>query len=331
MRLSIPKKLIIASLPTPIHQLERIFPKRNDRPNIWIKRDDDTGGVISGNKVRKLEFVVQEAMRLGADTLITCGGIQSNHCRATAAVARRVGMDVVLFLRGEKPQRAEGNYFLDSVLGSEIHFITPEQYDSRDELMETHASLLEKNGKRPHIIAEGASMPMGCWGYIGASAEIKEAEQELGVKFDALVYATGSGGTAAGLELGARMFGLEAKPWAVNVCDDEAYFREKIHSLIEQTSDRFELAVSIEKEEIGIIDGYVGRGYALSRPEELDLILDVARKEGVILDPAYTGKAFFGLVNEIERGRFDSAKNILFIHTGGVFGLFPKVDEIPLD
>jgi D-cysteine desulfhydrase len=171
-------------------------------------------------------------------------------------------------------------------------------------------------------------MPMGVWGYLHACKEIKEAQKELGVVFDAIVCAAGSGGTSAGLELGKRLFDLEAKIWAVNVCDDEDYFRKQIHKLSIQTIERFDLPTSLKPDEIGIIDGYVGRGYALSRPEELDFILKVAKKEGIILDPAYTGKAFFGLYNELKKGRFENAKNILFIHTGGIYGLFPKADEI---
>ncbi len=330
MSVKLPKRLDIAQLPTPVAHLERASGTWGNDKQIWIKRDDDTGGLITGNKVRKLAYVVREALDAGADTLITCGGLQSNHCRATAAVARRYGLDVVLLLRGTEPERPEGNYFLDRVLGAEIRLITPEQYREHDALMGQVAEELSAAGKRPYVIAEGASMAMGVWGYIEACQEIAAAEREHGVKFDAIVNAAGSGGTSAGLELGRRLFDLKAKVWAVNVCDDEAYFRPLIHRLVTETSDRFGLSVSVDPEEIGIIDGYVGRGYALSQPEELDLITRLARAEGVILDPAYTGKAFFGLVNEIKTDRFAGAHHILFILTGGLFGLFPKAAEMQL-
>ena len=326
--ITFPKKLDIAQLPTPIHLLEGTSAAWGGEHNIWIKRDDDTGGLVSGNKIRKLEFVVREALDLGADTLITCGGLQSNHCRATAAVARRCGLDVTLLLRGTAPHRPEGNYFLDRILGADIRFITPEQYERHDILMEEVAAELRENGSSPYVVAEGASMPMGAWGYIHACEEIAAAETDLGVRFDAIVSAAGSGGTSAGLELGKRLFNLEAKLWAVNVCDDEAYFRRTIHRLADETIRRFELPCTVAPEDIGIIDGYVGRGYALSRPEELLFITEMARREGIILDPAYTAKALFGLCNELKTPRFDNAENILFIHTGGIFGLFPKASEI---
>lgn len=326
-----PPRLNLAQLPTPIHKLGRLTKELGDGPTIWIKRDDDTGSVLSGNKVRKLAFVVSEALNLGADTLITCGGLQSNHCRATAAVAKRMGLDVTLFLRGRAPERPDGNYFLNKILGANILHITADDYKRRDEIMASHANELRSRGKNPFVIAEGASMAMGVWGYIHACEEIAIAQKELGLKLDHIVCATGSGGTSAGLELGCRLFRLKAKPWAVNVCDDEQYFRKQISGLISKTIERFDLEVSVEPNDIGIIDGYVGRGYAMSTPQELEFIRKVASQEGIILDPAYTGKALYGLVNELESGRFDNKENILFIHTGGIFGLFPKIDEVSFD
>ena len=173
-------------------------------------------------------------------------------------------------------------------------------------------------------------MATGTWGYIEACREVSEAERTLGITFDAIVHAVGSGGTSAGLELGARLFGLSAKIWGINVCDNAAYFRDLIHRIASEAIERFDLPVTLAAEEIGIIDGYVGRGYALSSPEELQAIVEVARREGLVLDPVYSGKAFFALAREIHGSHLAGARNVLFIHTGGIYGLFPKAEELPL-
>ncbi len=323
-----PSRLSVAQLPTPISLLERTTAAWGG-PRVWVKRDDDTGGVLSGNKVRKLAYVVQEAIDQGADTLITCGGLQSNHCRATAALARRFGLEVFLCLRGAEPRLAQGNYLLDRLLGAEVRFITPEEYRARDQVMRRVAQEVRARGRRPYVIAEGASMAQGVWGYIEACQEIALAQEELGVVFDAIVHAVGSGGTSAGMELGARLFSLRGKIWGVNVCDGEAYFRPLIHRLAQEAIDRFRLPVRFSAEEIGIIDGYVGRGYGQNRPEEWAVILEAGGREGLILDPVYTGKAFYALSREVQGGRLAGAREVIFLHTGGVYELFPKAEEIP--
>lgn len=327
--IELPARLDLAQLPTAVMRLDRTSAAWGG-PRLWIKRDDDTGGVITGNKIRKLQYVVREALDQGAETLITCGGIQSNHCRATAAVGRRLGLDVVLFLRGSEPDRVEGNYLLDRVLGADVRLITANQYERVDSLMAEIVDQHDRQGRKAFAIPEGASMATGAWGYIEACAEIAAAQSELGVKFDAIVAAVGSGGTAAGLEIGARLFGLSAKVWGINVCDDEAYFREKIHRIASETIQKYGLGLTLDPEDIGIIDGYVGRGYAQSTNEELQHLVEFARREGIVLDPVYTGKALYGLSQEIKGPRFEDAQNVLFIHTGGVFGLFPKHAELPL-
>lgn len=324
-----PPRLDLAALPTSVVRLDRTSQAWGG-PRLWIKRDDDTGGVLTGNKIRKLQYVVKEAMDEGAEVLITCGGLQSNHCRATAAVGRRLGMHVILCLRGEPPPRLEGNFLLDKVLGAEIRYLTPEEYEDNQAIMKKIADQYDRQGKRACVIAEGASMATGAWGYIEACAEIAAAESYTGTKFDAIVAPIGSGGTAAGLELGARLFGLEAKVWGVNVCDDEDYFRRRIHAIACDTILKYGLDVVLRADDIGIIDGYVGSGYAKSRPDELALLVEFARREGIVLDPVYTGKALYGLRKEWTGPRFAEAKNVLFIHTGGVFGLFPKADELEL-
>lgn len=324
--INIPARIEIANLPTKIEKLERLS-KKLGGPNIFIKRDDQTGTEISGNKVRKLEFAVKEAMDKGCNLLITCGGIQSNHARATAAVAAKLGLSSYLVLRSNGEEEIEGNYFLDKVLGAKIKFITPEEYkEKRMEIMEAIKEEMSKEGYKPYIIPEGASNGIGTFGYFKAMEEIMQQEKEMGIKFDAVVIAVGSGGTYGGLFLANKIMDHGAKIYGVNVCDDEEYFKNQIEKVINESLHYIDHDIKFTKDEINILDGYVGRGYALSQPEEIEFIYELARLEGTILDPVYTGKAMYGLVNEIKKGTFSNHNNILFIHTGGLYGLFPKKD-----
>jgi D-cysteine desulfhydrase len=316
-----PPRLDVARLPTPIARLP-LLSEAWGGPAIWVKRDDQTDGVLTGNKIRKLQYVVREALDRGCDTLVTCGGIQSNHCRTTAALARQVGLQPVLLLRGEPPELPTGNHLLDLLLGAEIRWIDADGYRAHDAVMQEIAHELASKGRRPYVIAEGCSMPTGCWGYIEAAEEIAQAERDLGVRFDAIVHAVGSGGTSAGLEIGLRMFDLRTRLWGVPVCDDGEHFREVVANLCQETIERFALPLSLASEDLRFIDGYVGEGYGRSRPEERTTILEVARTEGLLLDPVYSGKAMHALRHELAGGCLSSAKNVLFIHTGGVFGLF---------
>lgn len=322
--IKIPDRISLANLPTKIEKLRKLS-RELGGPDIYIKRDDQTGTEFSGNKIRKLEFSVKEAMDKSCDCLITCGGIQSNHCRAVAAVAARFGMKSCLLLRGEEDTEADGNLFLDKLLGADICFITPEDYRYRRmEIMEQIKADMEKKGARPYIIPEGASNGIGMFGYYKAMEEIADQEKEMGLKFDAIVIAVGSGGTYSGLFLGNKVLGRDTKIYGVNVCDDEKYFVDRISEILSEGMDYLGTDIGFSREEIHIIDGYVGRGYALSTPEELNFIYALSKAEGLILDPVYTGKAMYGLTEEIKKGRFKDCRNILFIHTGGLFGLFPQ-------
>lgn len=322
--ITIPEKLNIANLPTKIEKLERLS-KLLKGPNIYIKRDDLTGSEVSGNKIRKLEFSVKEALEKKCDTLITCGGIQSNHCRATAAVATKLGLKSYLILRGSEETKYDGNLFLNKLLGAEIIFISAEDYKLRRvEIMENLKSNLENKGLKPYIIPEGASNGIGSFGYYNTMKEIIVQENALGIKFNSIVLSLGSGGTHAGLLLAKKIFNHPSKIYGVNVCDNEEYFKNRIDEIIKDSMNYLEVNINIDKDDINIIDGYVGKGYALSTKEELEFISKLAKLEGIILDPVYTGKGMFGLVNEIQKGRFNKEDNILFIHTGGLFGLFPQ-------
>lgn len=322
-------KINIANLPTKIEKLEKISAELG--VNIFFKRDDQTGSEVSGNKVRKLEYSIKEAIDQGCDTLITCGGIQSNHARSTAAAAIKAGLSSVLVLRTNEEPEVDGNYFVDKLLGADIRFITSDEYsNSRQEIMENIVKELEKDGRKGYIIPEGASNGVGSLGYINFVKEVLEFEEKSDTKFDTIVVAVGSGGTYAGIHMGNDIY-LDGKRRVVgfNVCDTAEFFKEKVKEIIQESKEYLNEKdlEKVNSENLDIIDGYVGDGYALSTQEELNFIWDLAKKEGVILDPVYTGKAMFGLHNEIKKGSFKNSKNILFVHTGGLFGLFPKKNQ----
>jgi D-cysteine desulfhydrase len=323
MEFHYPPSLHLANTPTPIQKLERLSAAWGG-PEIFIKRDDLTGCVLSGNKIRKLEFSVAEALERGADTLITCGGIQSNHARATAFVAAMRGMKCLLLLRGSADAAPEGNVLLDRLAGADIRFITPEAYQEVDAVMAGVARELEGKGRKPYIIPEGASNEIGYFGYIRASEELGGQLQQLNVDMDFVVTAVGSGGTLGGLELGRKIFGTRPKPVGINVCDTAEHFRKRIGKVLQNMILQNHWPFEIGGEDLSIIDGYVGEGYALSRREELELIAEAARLEGIVMDPVYTGKALFGLRDQIQKGRFTRSHKVLFVHTGGVFGLFAQ-------
>ena len=305
-------------------------------PRFWIKRDDQTGAEIMGNKVRKLEYLMADAQAEGATHVITCGGEQSNHARATAFAAAQLGMRSVLLLRTEDPARPPaptGNILLDRLVGAELVWITRPAWRERNRLMAEAAERVRAGGGRPYVIPEGGSNALGSWGYIRAMHEL--ADDLRGIASPdhpvTVIYACGSGGTGAGLVLGAKLLGLARRGIrvaGVNVCDDRAYFLAAIDRICREAEDRWQLGANVTEADIDIVDGHVGLGYAKSRPEELATIRDVCRSDGVVLDPVYTGKAFHGVVTELRRdpGRFGSA--VAFVHTGGMFGLFASPETV---
>jgi D-cysteine desulfhydrase len=331
-KISYPPRLDLANTPTPLKPLKRLGKKLG--VELYIKRDDLTGAGLSGNKIRKLEFVLADALDCGADTVLTCGGAQSNHARATAIAAAMLGLRSHLILRTPDPSDLpplEGNILLDRLVGSKIVWITPGEYKRRDEIFEREAAALRKSGRKPYIIPEGASNALGAWGYIRATEELANDLANLPDNTDwptTIINATGSGGTSAGLILGTHMLGLNTRVVSINVCDDRDYFVKVIGEICENAIANYQIDLPFSRErDIEIIDGYVGRGYALSRPEELALLRDVARTEGIFLDPVYTGKAFFGMTQELSRDPNRFGDRIVFMHTGGIFGLFPKANE----
>lgn len=321
-----PDRIKRARLPTPVEPAKKLSHKLG--VELLVKRDDLTGSSLSGNKIRKLEFLFAEAAAQGADTVITCGGEQSNHCRATAIAAAELGLRSYLLLRTENPKEPpapEANILLDRLVGAEIRWVTREEYKRRVQLFTEVQGQLLAQGRKAYVIPEGGSNAVGAWGYVGC---VEELAAELGKEPLTLVYAAGSGGTGAGLILGIKLLGLPWRAVGVNVCDDKAYFVEAIGEIVEAAIKKWLLPIAFERGEIEIVDGYVGVGYARSRPEELQTIRDVARADGFILDPVYTGKAFHGMSKELERDKSAFGPRICFVHTGGIYGLFPKAKEL---
>jgi D-cysteine desulfhydrase len=319
--------LLLAHRPTPLVPLSRLGAELGI--TLWAKRDDATGGAEAGNKIRKLERLVADALAQGADTLVTCGGLQSNHARATAIVAARLGLGAVLVLRDPRltaagrlvpddPEALSGNVLLDRMVGAEIRLITAADYGRRDAIMAEVADELRAVGRRPYVIPEGGSNGLGALGYVDAMAEIRTQIAALGeAPFDVVVHACGSGGTAAGCALGGE--GVAGSVVAMAVCDDAPTFVTRIETILAE-------ARAIEPHHrpvpFRVDDGAKGPRYAESTVEQRALMVEVARKTGLILDPVYTGKAFLGLVRAARAG--DLGSRVLFLHTGGLPGLMAQ-------
>ncbi|MBD3649652.1 MAG: D-cysteine desulfhydrase family protein [Pseudomonadales bacterium] len=319
-------RLELARLPTPLVPLERLSAML-DGPTIWLKRDDMTDTSASGNKLRKLEFSVARALDEGATMLITCGGVQSNHCRATAIVAASLGLGCHLILRGSETSPADGNLLLDRLAGANISWVNHTQYEELDAIYEDLEAQYRQAGEVPFSIPVGASDETGLWGYIEAARELRDDFERLDIDPGYIVSATGSGGTLGGLIIGRERYGLDATIVGFNVCDDEQWFQQKIRGDLDHWKARYQETIDVGKLSINIIDGYVGPGYGRAEPGVFKTIKWVARTEGVFLDPVYTGKAFDALLQELEKGRFRDTRDIVFLHTGGIFGLFPMKEQ----
>lgn len=324
MALVYPRKIDLAQTPTPLQYLERASQKWGRGHRLWVKRDDLTGCTLSGNKVRKLEFIAAHAIDNGYDTLLTCGGVQSNHCRATALAGAQLGLAVHLLLRGEEPAELEGNLLLGHLAGATVNCY-PSRYFVKEieALFRQWQEYYAAQGRKAMVVPTGGSDGIGAWGYIAACAELASDFSAAGIEQAHIVTATGSGGTQTGLTLGVALHQLPATVWGVNVCDDAQYFIDKVAS---DTADWQRLypdapAVAIEPR---VLDGYVGEGYAIASQEIFELIAELSRLEGLVLDPVYTGKAFAGMLAEISSGRFEGCRDIVFVHTGGIFGVFPQ-------
>lgn len=321
-----PHRVELANTPTPLMHLARTSAELG--VEFRIKRDDMTGAELSGNKIRKLEFLIADAIESGCDTVITGGGKQSNHCRATALAAARMGLSSVVCLRVDeksKPPASQGNILLNRLAGAEIVWIDHEDWSRQAEVYQAQAQRVRANGGTPYIIPEGGSNEIGTWGYIRCAEELAGQLASLPPARTTVVYACGSGGTGAGLILGAKLYDfakLGVRVAGINVCDDAEYFQNRIAGICEKFAERYPGVATASHSDIQIIDGYVGAGYAKSQPEELACLRAMAKREAVILDPVYTGKAFYGITQELAKNPGCFGERVVFVHTGGIFGLF---------
>jgi D-cysteine desulfhydrase len=318
-----PRKIRLAHLPTPIEQYARL------RPGLWVKRDDLTGCELSGNKVRKLEYLAADALEQGADTLVTAGDVQSNHARATAVVAARLGLRSLLVLEGsaDAAEWSLGNAFLDRFMGAEIDWQSQE--GTLPARLAAGAERTRQEGHRPYVIPVGGSNELGLWGYIDAAREAKEQCDALGLQIDRVVCVTGSCGTHVGLLLGMKLAGWSARLTGIGISSTAEKKTIWARALLNQTLGRYRFDVPIEPDELEIYD-YTGAGYAKSRPEELACIAEAARRAGLILDPVYTGKAYYGLMDLAKRGVVRDGETVLFFHTGGLLGLLAKAHQFSI-
>lgn len=324
-----PPRLRLSRIPTPIEMLQSLPPGVAEAEvQIFVKRDDLTGCDLTGNKVRKLDFFLADALAQDCDTVVTCGAASSNHCRATALGAARLGLRCHLLLRGTKPATPDGNLFLSLLAGAEAEYITPEQYADRDRLLAEMADHLESRGRKPYVIPEGGSTPLGCFGYINCAREIAYQSERLGYEFTHVACATGSGGTQAGLILGTRAYLPDVQVVGFNVSQSAAAFTTRIRGLVDLWLRDFPSDLTVADEDIVVVDGYTGTAGRQDTHEELALIRYMARAHGLLLDPVYTAKAFRGLCEEVRRGRFRPGSRVLFIHTGGMLELFTHRVEL---
>ena len=310
-----------AQLPTPIYKLEGV--SRRFGKNIYIKRDDMTGVALGGNKVRKLEFLLADAKEKGVDVVLTAGGPQSNHAMLTAACAGKLGMEAILVLK-KRGELSGGNLILDDIFGAKVRFVDTDSYDDVYAEMERLMEELRGQGRTPYFIPVGGSVPLGCLGYVNCVREIVGQMEDTGVRFDSIVSATGSGGTYAGLTYGAKLYSPGTRSVGIGVCDDP--FADIAYDLMRGVRELMESDVPVEREDIHI-EYEIGPGYAIPSREGCDAVRLLAREEGILVDPVYTGKALAGFFRLLEEGYFGEDEDILFVHTGGAGALF-AVDMI---
>jgi len=316
----------IAVLPTPLQHAPRLTAALGG-PQIYIKRDDLTGLALGGNKTRKLEYLVADAKAKGATHLITLGGEQSNHVRQTAAAARLAGMQAVLILASPVPEpEVQGNLLLDVLLGAKYHVI--ESMTERDEAIATISEEISSKGGVPYVIPVGGSNAIGALGYVSAMLELSYQLWEQGVSPTAMYFGSGSGGTQGGIELGARLFGLDFDLRGVMVSPDIDAKRAQMGKILDETAELLGVKNPVDVAEVTLLDNYLGAGYGIPTEGGLEAIELLARTEGILLDTVYTAKAFSALVDEVRKGRYSADDTIVFLHTGGSPALFAKVPDL---
>jgi D-cysteine desulfhydrase family pyridoxal phosphate-dependent enzyme len=312
-----PPALPLAPYVTPVEELSRLRHALGGGPRLLVKRDDAIPFAFGGNKVRKLRLVGADAVAAGADTLITAGGLQSNHARVTAATAATLGMHCVLVLNGRAPAHATGNTLLDGLLGAQIEYV--ERREDRAATMESIADRLRRSGRRPYVIPIGASNPLGATAFAQAVDELKEQ----GIEPQTIVHSTSSGGTQAGLIAGTLRAGLSTRIVGISADSSSQELAADIRAILRGMSTLVGVSEHrLEGAPIEIDDRFVGEGYGMATPESIEALELAARQEALFLDSTYTAKAMAGLIALIRNKAFSGAETVLFWHTGGQVGLF---------
>lgn len=314
-------RIHFANLPTPLEPLPRLSQALGG-PRIFIKRDDCGGLATGGNKTRKLEFLIAEALAQGADTIITAGSAQSNHCRQTAAAAARCGLKSILVLRGTPPAEITGNLLLDQLLGAEVRWCGSKE---REEVMDEIVASETASSRKPYPIPVGGSNALGAAAYALAMDELKSqmtTEQFAGVRFDRIVFASSSGGTHAGMVAGASLTNFPGQILGISIDDDLASLQETVSRIATETRQLLGWPGKYTPSDVSATADYLGGGYAVVGPPEREAIELFARLEGILLDPVYTGRAAAGMIDMVRRGKIAAGETILFWHTGGIPALW---------
>jgi D-cysteine desulfhydrase family pyridoxal phosphate-dependent enzyme len=327
MRIEALARFRLAQLPTPIEELKSLS-RELGGPELLIKRDDQTGLALGGNKTRKLEFLVGQALEQGADTLVTAGAAQSNHCRQTAAAAARAGLRCELLLNGTKPELPNGNLLLDELLGARIHWI---QRSEREAKLSQIPDKLRKQGGKPYVIPVGGSNGVGATGYVLAMMELAEQLDGINRRVDHLIFASSSGGTQAGIVVGAKVTGFDGKLHGVSIDRDDsesATYEGELADIANETAKYVGFNAQFAASDFNVMYDYLGGGYGIVSDLEREAIRLLASREGIVLDPVYTGRAMGALLDLIRNKAFRSDETVLFWHTGGAPALFSYAKDL---
>lgn len=324
MKLARFPRIRITHAPTPLEKMERLTAELGG-PALWIKRDDCTGLATGGNKTRKLEYLMADALEQGADTVITQGATQSNHARQTAAIACKLGLACHIILEDRTGYTADeykhsGNVFLDHLFGAQVSEVPGGT--AMDAAMTELADRLRAQGRKPYVIPGGGSNPIGALGYVTCALELMQQANDVGLDIDCLVHATGSAGTQAGLVAGLEGARSGIPVLGIGVRVAKGPQEEKVYKLACETADLLGVPGAVRRESVVANGDYVGPGYGLPTPSMIEAVTLLARTEGILLDPVYSGKGMAGLIDLVRKGQFTRGQNIVFLHTGGAVGLY---------
>lgn len=331
-----PKEGLI-QLPTPFYRLDKLSQALGG-PQIYIKRDDLTGLAFGGNKSRKLEYIIHDVLQKGADAVITWAALQSNWCLQTAAAARKFGIKpvLVLFKTYDLPEEYDGNLLLDYILGADIRIKDAEKgklirEEEAEELIAGVIEEVRQDGYTPYFAPIGGSktggsmdIPLGAISYVDAMVELKEQADSQGVDIDWVIHATGSGGTQAGMTVGVLALDEDIRVLGISVSEEKQTYSERVQAIALDTAKALDLNIQVDKEDVKVLDEYLGEGYGIVNREVTEAIRFMAETEGIFLDPVYTGKAMAALIDLVHKGYFQKEKNLVFFHTGGTAALFPN-------